>query len=155
MYGHNFVAKAHRVTILQPMGWYKGTRAFKSRFCGMLVQAVDQKQIIFVGPFNSHAQTFGQLRGAARMIQMTMSEQNFFNRDALICDGFLYAFNVAARVGYRALHILFTLHDRAVLGIGRDWNYNSLHETGCPAYGMMGLLKLGRYCSATVSRSCP
>ena len=100
----------------------------------MLVQAVDQKQIIFVGAFNSHAQTFGQRRGAARMIQMAMSEQNFFNRDVLICDGFLYAFNVAARVGCRALHILFTLHDRAVLGIGRDWNYNSLHETGCPAY---------------------
>ena len=68
----------------------------------MLVQAVDQKQIIFVGPFNSHAQTFGQLRGAARMIQMATSEQNFFNRDVLICDGFLYAFNVAARVGNRS-----------------------------------------------------
>ena len=108
-----------------------------------------------MGPFNSHAQPFGQLRVAARVIQMTMSEQKFFNRDALISDAFLHAFNVAARVGYRALHILFTLNDRAVLGTGRDWNCNSLHETGCPAYGMMGLLKLGRYCSATAFRSCP
>ena len=54
------------------------------------------------------------------------------HRDALIRDGFLYAFDVAARVEYRALHSLFTPHDRAVLGIGRDRNYNSIHETGCP-----------------------
>ena len=42
MYGLNFVAKAHRVTIPQPMGWYKGTLTFDSKPCGRLAQAVDQ-----------------------------------------------------------------------------------------------------------------
>ena len=28
MYGHKIVAKTHRVTILQPLGWYKGMHAF-------------------------------------------------------------------------------------------------------------------------------
>ena len=43
MYGHNLIAKAHRITVLQPTGRYKRTRTFESRPCGMFVQAVDQK----------------------------------------------------------------------------------------------------------------
>jgi hypothetical protein len=86
----------------------------------ILGEPLQQEKIVRMRTFNWDPGRAGERRGAAGVVEMTMGEEHFFERQALTANRIEEARYFAAGVYDRGLAGLAAPNERAILPEGRD-----------------------------------
>jgi hypothetical protein len=123
------IAHRHRVTIIKPAIWFEGL-CMHAPLPPVVVKLCDPEAVGFVRAFDRHAQFFGKDTRLPAMIEMSVREQDFLDRHALLLCRSLETIEIAARIGKRAAHRFGAPDQAAILLERRDRNDGGLKGWG-------------------------
>ena len=125
------IAESDRIALLQPAVGHERPGFRKTDLLGAGSQQIEPKPVFLMWTFNRYLQPVRKFPDTTDMINVAMSDQNFFDIDLHLIRRVDNPVEIAARVHDRRLTGFLATQQRAVLGErsnGNDKRFHSLAE---------------------------
>lgn len=134
----SFLPDRDPVVILQPAIRGEDFRCRKAEHLALHRQALNPEVIFYMGAFDGHSCTFRQRRGASGMVDVGVSQQDFFQHHTLGLNRSPNAIQISARVDHRGFVGFGAPEQGAVLLERSHRNHAVLQGHNRPRLGKLG-----------------
>lgn len=120
-------ANPHLIAFVQPAIRGEVSRWRKTRHLRPFMQALQQKGIALVWPFDGYAKLFGQVQGGTAVVEMAMGDEDAFDLEPMLSGLIEDAIEVTAGVNQRCGTAVRAIDHRGVLCVSGDGNAEISH----------------------------